>query len=53
MTRAMKDSGIDWIGEIPKDWSIAPIGHLYSERKQKVSDTIYKPLCSSYLLLYR
>lgn len=44
MTRAMKDSGIDWISEIPEDWSIAPIGHLYSERKQKVSDTIYKPL---------
>lgn len=44
MTRAMKDSGIEWIGEIPEDWNVVPIGHLYSERKQKVSDTVYKPL---------
>lgn len=44
MTRTMKDSGIEWIGEIPEDWATVPIGHLYSERKQKVSDTIYKPL---------
>ena len=26
--REMKDSGIDWIGEIPKDWMIAPLGKL-------------------------
>ena len=22
MTRKMKDSGIEWIGEIPEDWKI-------------------------------
>lgn len=28
MTRAMKDSGIEWIGEIPEDWDIVKIKHL-------------------------
>ena len=25
MAREMKDSGIEWIGEIPKAWKIAPL----------------------------
>lgn len=29
--RAMKDSGIAWIGEIPEDWEIARIKQLFSE----------------------
>ncbi len=29
--RAMKDSGIAWIGEIPKDWEIARIKQLFLE----------------------
>lgn len=44
MTRAMKDSGIEWIGEIPESWKIGKIGQLYSERKEKVSDKDYEPL---------
>lgn len=28
--RAMKDSGIEWIGEIPQDWQIAKVKHVYS-----------------------
>ncbi len=28
MTRAMKDSGIEWIGEIPVDWKVVKIKHL-------------------------
>ena len=42
--REMKDSGIEWIGEIPKDWSFARIGSLYNLRVEKVSDRDYKPL---------
>lgn len=42
--RQMKDSGIEWIGEIPQDWSLNKIGNMYSERKQKVSDRDYAPL---------
>lgn len=29
MTREMKNSGVQWIGEIPEDWGIASIGHLF------------------------
>ena len=25
----MKDSGVEWIGEIPEDWKISLIGHLF------------------------
>lgn len=28
--REMKDSGVEWIGEIPKDWSIQKIKHVAS-----------------------
>ena len=44
MAREMKDSGIEWIGTIPDNWQIGRIGHLYTERKEKVSDTEYTPL---------
>ena len=42
--REMKDSGIEWIGEIPADWTITKIGALYSLRNEKVSDRDYEPL---------
>lgn len=40
----MKDSGIEWIGEIPEGWEDGQIGQLYSERRTKVSDKDYPPL---------
>lgn len=40
----MKNSGVEWIGEIPEDWGVSKIGQLYEERRKKVSDTIYPPL---------
>ena len=30
MARAMKDSGIEWIGEIPEEWSVVSLGRLFS-----------------------
>lgn len=42
--RKMKDSGIEWIGEIPEGWKVGQIGQLYSERRTKVSDKDYPPL---------
>ena len=42
--RKMKDSGIEWIGEIPEGWEVGRIGQLYSERRTKVSDKNYPPL---------
>lgn len=44
MGRAMKDSGVEWIGEIPEGWNLGRIGEIYTERKIKVSDTEYPPL---------
>lgn len=35
MTRAMKDSGIEWIGEIPKDWDYVPLKAYYEFEKGK------------------
>jgi type I restriction enzyme S subunit len=40
----MRDTGIEWIGEIPKDWDIIKIGGVYSLRNTKVSDFDYQPL---------
>jgi type I restriction enzyme S subunit len=44
MARKMKDSGVEWIGEIPEEWNLGRIGQLYLERREKVSDRDYKPL---------
>ena len=40
----MKNSGVEWIGEIPDEWEVSKIGQLYEERRTKVSDTVYPPL---------
>ncbi len=31
--REMKDSGVEWIGEIPADWTIVRVSHLFANRK--------------------
>ena len=40
----MKDSGIEWIGEIPMEWDIGRIDSFYNLRNTKVSDKDYPPL---------
>ena len=44
MSMEMVNSGIPWIGEIPKGWEIDTIGNLYTLRNEKVSDKDYPPL---------
>ena len=44
MAREYKDSGIEWIGQIPKEWEVNKIGNLYQVRNEKVSDKDYPPL---------
>lgn len=39
-----KDSGIDWLGEIPEHWEVKRLGNWFVERKTKVSDKDYEPL---------
>ena len=40
----MKNSGIEWIGEIPAEWNIKRIAAFYCLRNEKVSDRDYPPL---------
>lgn len=40
----MKDSGVEWIGEIPSTWMLNKICAIYEERNEKVSDREYPPL---------
>lgn len=40
----MKDSGVEWIGNIPKDWTISRIDKEFNVRNEKVSDKVYPPL---------
>ena len=42
--RETKDSGLEWIGEIPAEWGVSKIGQVYRLRNTKVSDTDYPPL---------
>lgn len=39
-----KDSGIEWLGEIPDSWLLTRLGTQFSERRTKVSDIDYPPL---------
>ena len=42
--RKLKDSGIEWIGQIPESWGLSKIGAVYEERNEKVNDTDFPPL---------
>ena len=42
--KQMKDSGIEWIGEVPQHWTLQKIATLYQVRNQKVSDKDFPPL---------
>lgn len=33
--REMKDSGIEWIGEIPADWSMKRVKHIFTRKNEK------------------
>lgn len=38
LTRKMKDSGIEWIGEIPEDWNVVPVKTFYQNKKEIVGE---------------
>lgn len=40
----LKDSGTEWLGEIPDSWQLSRIGSVYELRNTKVSDKEYPPL---------
>lgn len=38
MSREMKDSGIPWIGEIPKGWKVSKLKHLATDKDSLIID---------------
>ena len=38
--RKMKDSGVEWIGEIPDEWAVFRIANLYDERNERGTDDL-------------
>ena len=44
----MKDSGVEWIGEIPEHWEVTPMFCLFSENKVKNKDGRLDVLTLSY-----
>lgn len=41
---AYKDSGVEWLGEVPEQWEIKRLGQFFEERREKVSDKNYAAL---------
>ena len=39
-----KDSGIEWLDEIPSHWDVKRLGSFFEERREKVSDVDYPAL---------
>lgn len=39
-----KDSGVAWLGEVPRHWDVKRLGFFFWERREKVSDVDYPPL---------
>lgn len=49
----MKDSGVEWIGEIPEHWSVSKVGYFYDitlgkmlQPNSKENDTLEQYLCA-------
>ena len=36
--RAYKDSGIEWLGEIPKHWEVKPLRAILNQRNEQNND---------------
>lgn len=45
--RPMKDSGIEWIGEIPAEWKVIRVKHLLKERNERSKEGKEEPLSMS------
>ncbi len=45
--RPMKNSGIEWIGEIPAEWKVIRVKHLLKERNERSKEGKEEPLSMS------
>jgi type I restriction enzyme S subunit len=39
-----KNSGVEWLGEVPEGWEVKRLGNHFAQRKEKVSDKDFPPL---------
>ena len=39
-----KDSGVEWLGQVPEHWTTRRLGYYFNERREKVSDRDYPAL---------
>ena len=39
-----KDSGVEWLGQVPEQWDVKRIGYYFIERREKVSDKDFPAL---------
>ena len=39
-----KDSGVEWLGEVPEHWDVKRIGYYFNERREKLSDKEFPAL---------
>jgi type I restriction enzyme S subunit len=39
-----KSTGFDWLGDVPRHWSLKRLGHFVEERREKASDKEFAPL---------
>lgn len=39
-----KDSGVEWLGPVPRHWELRRIGYFFTERSEKVSDKDFPAL---------
>jgi type I restriction enzyme S subunit len=41
---AYKESGVEWLGQVPSHWEVTRLGTKFKERRTKVSDKDFAPL---------
>lgn len=39
-----RDSGVEWLGDVPSHWEVCRLGTHFFQRSEKVNDTDYPPL---------
>ena len=44
--RSYKNSGVEWLGEIPVDWSLGKFRHLFTESTEKIESEVHGEMLS-------
>lgn len=41
-----KDSGVEWLGEVPAHWKVQKFRHAFTESPEKIEDEVFGPMLS-------